>query len=143
MQHKPNLAATACAELLGIASSTNAIAQANNCPFAVSGASVPTLARDGLMLARYAPGVRDQALIEKTDTTKSPSAAESSLIDTALRPDLDGNMQQTTQVGCAEDDRGVALAVNANNVYIGGATFGSLVNATQGFIEAIVLKFAY
>jgi hypothetical protein len=91
MQHRPNFVSTACAVLLGIASSASAIAQASNCPFAVSGASAPTLARDALMLARYALGVRDLALIEKTGTTKSPSAAESSLIDAALRLDLDGD----------------------------------------------------
>ncbi len=54
--------------------------------------------------------------------------------------DLDGNVQRTLQVGSAEDDRGVALAVAPGSVYIGGATFGSLVKPTQGFIDAFVIK---
>jgi hypothetical protein len=91
MQYKPKLAVVTCAALLGITSSASAIAQASNCPFAVSGASTPTLVRDGLMLARYALGVHDDALVEKTGTTKSASVAESSLIDAALRLDLDGD----------------------------------------------------
>jgi hypothetical protein len=32
------------------------------------------------------------------------------------------------------------LTANANGVYVGGYTFGSMVRATKGFIDAFVLK---
>ncbi|MGL4233949.1 MAG: hypothetical protein ACRCWJ_21515, partial [Casimicrobium sp.] len=67
------------AALFGAALNTTTIAQASTCPFAVSGATTPTLMRDGLLLTRYALGMRDDALVEKTGTTKTVGVAESSI----------------------------------------------------------------
>jgi hypothetical protein len=55
------------------------------------------------------------------------------------RLDLNGNVLSSFQTGTAEDERAM-LAANANGVYIGGYTFGSLVKATRGFIDAFMMK---
>lgn len=56
-----------------------------------------------------------------------------------VKLDLDGNVLQQYQVGTQEDDRAV-LSANAEGVYVAGYTFGSLIRATKGFIDAFVLK---
>lgn len=56
-----------------------------------------------------------------------------------IKLDLNGNVLKQYQLGTAQDDRAM-LTANANGVYVGGYTFGSMVRATKGFIEAFVLK---
>lgn len=57
-----------------------------------------------------------------------------------VKLDLNGNVIRQFQVGTTEEDRAMITA-DANGVYVGGYTFGSLVKPTQGFIDAFVLKF--
>jgi hypothetical protein len=56
--------------------------------------------------------------------------------------DLNGNVINTLQIGTAEDER-AAVTADATSVYIGGYTFGSLVKATKGFIDAFVMRFSH
>jgi hypothetical protein len=57
-----------------------------------------------------------------------------------MKLDLNGNIIRQFQVGTTEEDRSMITA-DANGVYVGGYTFGSLVKPTQGFMDAFVLKF--
>jgi hypothetical protein len=127
------IATALCAALFAAALNAAAIAQANNCPFAVSGGLTPTLARDGLLLVRYALGVRDTALVEKTGTTKTSSVAESSIIDAALRLDLDGDgsFTPTDALLAARYLAGFSGAALTESVNLVGATRGDEVLITQ------------
>jgi hypothetical protein len=57
-----------------------------------------------------------------------------------MRLDLKGNVIRQFQIGTTEEDRAMVTA-DANGVYVGGYTLGSLVKPAQGFIDAFVLKF--
>jgi hypothetical protein len=57
-----------------------------------------------------------------------------------MRLDLNGNVIKQFQIGTNDEDRAMVTA-DSNGVYVGGYTFGSMVKTTQGFIDAVVMKF--
>jgi hypothetical protein len=68
----------------------------------------------------------------------APNAGQSDLWLAKL--DLDGNALHQVQIGSGQDERAMVTA-DANGVYVGGYTFGSLVRATAGYIDAFVMRF--
>jgi hypothetical protein len=73
-------------------------------------------------------------------TYGDPAGANAGRSDVWLvRLDLDGNVLQQFQAGSAQDERSM-LTADANGVYVGGYTFGSLVKATAGYIDAFVMR---
>lgn len=56
-----------------------------------------------------------------------------------VRLDLQGNVLQQYQAGTAQDDRAM-LTADANGVHVGGYTFGSLVKASAGYIDAFLMR---
>jgi len=69
-------------------------AQATSCPFNVSGASAPKLLIDGVLLARYAQGMRGPALIANIANiglAASLASAEAIIAANVARLDMDGD----------------------------------------------------
>ena len=67
-------------------------AQIASCPFNVSGASgVPKYAVDGMLLARYARGIRGAALIANVAPSASLAGAEAAIAANLARLDVDGD----------------------------------------------------
>lgn len=66
-----------------------ASAQVANCPFAVSGAAPPKFAVDGMLLVRYAVGLRGAAMSNKISGTSNFADAETNITSNLRRLDLD------------------------------------------------------
>ena len=72
-------------------------AQIASCPFNVSGGSgVPKYAVDGMLLARYARGIRGAALIANVAPSASLAGAEAAIAANLARLDVDGDGDFTT-----------------------------------------------
>ena len=75
-----------------IATASNAtFAQVANCPFAASGTAPPKFAVDGMLLVRYAVGLRGAAMSNKISATSSFTGAEANITSNLSRLDLDGD----------------------------------------------------
>jgi uncharacterized protein (DUF1800 family) len=66
-------------------------AQVSNCPFAVSGASAPKFSVDGMLLVRYAVGLRSTALSNRISGTSTFASAETTITANLSRLDMDGD----------------------------------------------------
>ncbi len=71
-------------------------AQVTSCPFNVSGASAPKLSVDGLLLTRYAQGLRGAALIANVAPSATLTGAEAAIANNLARLDVDGDGDFTT-----------------------------------------------
>ncbi len=71
----------------------NVFAQVANCPFAVSGASPPKFSVDGMLLVRYAVGLRGAVLSNKISATSTLANAEIAITSNLGRLDVDGDNQ--------------------------------------------------
>ena len=72
------------------------VAQVASCPFNVSGSGSPNLSVDGVLLARYAQGMRGAALIANVGPTGSLAGAEAAIAANIARLDVDGDGEFTT-----------------------------------------------
>ncbi len=66
-------------------------AQATSCPLNVSGGSAAKLSIDGVLLARYAQGMRGAALIANIGPAASLATAEATIAANVARLDMDGD----------------------------------------------------
>jgi uncharacterized protein (DUF1800 family) len=64
---------------------------AANCPLNVSGATSPLLTVDGMLLSRYARGLRDTALTTGITTPALPSTVETNIANASAALDVDGD----------------------------------------------------
>ena len=84
--------ALATAALLGVVSTAPASAQVANCPFNVSaGTGGPRLTVDGLLLTRYALGLRGNALVAGIRPGLTSSTIESFIADHTQGLDVDAD----------------------------------------------------
>ena len=75
----------------GVLTSGASFAQIANCPFGVSGAAPLKLGVDGLLLARYAAGLRGAALTNNISGASTSADAEANITANLSRLDLDGD----------------------------------------------------
>ena len=68
-----------------------AIAQVANCPFAVSGTSPAKFSVDGMLLVRYAVGLRGAVLSNKISSSATLANAETAITSNLSRLDMDGD----------------------------------------------------
>ena len=73
------------------AASGTASAQVASCPFNVSGNATAKLSVDGVLLARYAQGVRGAALIANIAPSPSLASTEAFIAANVARLDVDGD----------------------------------------------------
>jgi len=129
------LASAASALCLSVSAGI-ASAQVSNCPFTVSGAAPAKLSVDGLLLVRYAVGLRGSPMINKVSSTASLSGAEANITANLARLDLDGD----GQFG-ASDALIIMryLAGNARDKWTAGISFaGNATRTTPVAIEAFM-----
>jgi uncharacterized protein (DUF1800 family) len=71
--------------------SSSASAQVANCPFGVAGNGAPKFAVDGMLLVRYAVGLRGTPMTNKISGTSALSGAEAAITSNLSRLDIDGD----------------------------------------------------
>ena len=86
----------ACAFALVATLPATTVAQVASCPFNVSGSGSPNLSVDGVLLARYAQGMRGAALIANVGPSGSLAGAEAAIAANIARLDVDGDGDFTT-----------------------------------------------
>jgi uncharacterized protein (DUF1800 family) len=115
-----------------LATTWSPLSQAANCPLAVSGATNARLTVDGVLLSRYARGLRGTALISGVATPSLPSVVETNIANAAVSLDVDsdGVLGVSDAVILSR-----AMAGMNSSTWVNGITFGA--NATRTTPKAL------